>query len=308
MKVLVTGGAGFIGAHLVRELLRRKVEVVVLDNFSTGSRANLPAEVEIIERDVCDESAANEIVSGKFDAAVHLAGQTTVNESIKNPKVDARINILGTLNLLEAARRSGTLERIIFASTAAVYGNCAELPIVESQPTNPLSFYAFSKIAAENYLQLYQKLFGLNYIVLRFANVYGEYQGDRSEGGVIGIFAKRLVRGEVLTIYGDGEQTRDFIHAQDVAFGIYRALSTPNCNEIFNISSQTEISLNELVATLGEVSGKNISVVREPARVGDIKNSMLSNVRAIEKLAWRPAIKLVEGLGRTFKYFEDLGK
>lgn len=304
MKVLVTGGAGFIGSHLIKELQKHSAEIVILDNFSTGSKKNLPPQVEIFEADICDESAvAKVLAAGKFEAIVHLAGQTTVAESIKNPQLDAQINILGTINLLEAARRY-PVKKIIFASTAAVYGNSAELPIKENQPTKPMSFYALSKLSAENYFKLYQKFFGVNYVILRFANVYGERQSSQNEGGVISIFAQQVSAGEKLKIFGDGEQTRDFIHAADIARAIFQALTTQNDNEIFNVSTQTSTTLNELVAAFEKVSGRKILVEYEPAREGEIRHSQLSNVRAFEKLKWQPKISLSEGLTRTLRYLE----
>jgi len=302
MKVLVTGGAGFIGSHLVRKLQSEGCEVVVLDNLSTGLRENLPEGCALIECDVNDPNLSAVFAEHAPDKVVHLAGQTMVDVSIKEPQLDAMNNIGGTINVLEAARKNG-VKRIVFSSTAAAYGDAADLPIKETTDLKPQSFYGQSKITAETYLGLYHKFFGLDYVVLRFANVYGERQGDGGEGGVISIFTKRLASDQGITIYGDGEQTRDFIYAGDVAAGIYGALCTATANRVYNISTQTEVSLKELVNVLTNVSQKKITPLYGPAREGDIYRSMLANGQAKKYLAWEPHISLEEGLRRTYGYF-----
>ena len=307
MKVLVTGGAGFIGSHLVRRLMALGHEVTVLDNLSTGVRAHLPEEgFAFWELDDRAPEARERIVAGHFDAIVHLAGQTMVDASIRDPHFDASENVLGTVNVLEAARASG-VKRVIFASTAAAYGDVEEdvLPLQEQLPLAPMSFYGLTKVVAERYLALYQALYGLDYVVLRFANVYGERQGDKGEGGVISIFAKRVAKGEPLTIFGDGGQTRDFIYAGDIANGIVHALTTEHANTAYNLSTQTETSLKELVAILADVSGKAIEPRYLEARSGDIYKSMLANGRARRALGWAPEVPLREGLKRTYTYFKE---
>ena len=192
MKVLVTGGAGFIGSHLVRLLQAEGEQVAVVDNFTTGLRENLPAGTEIHECDVTGEALGDIFAEGHFDAVVHLAGQTTVHVSMADPELDGTQNVVGSIHVLEQARKYG-VQRVIFASTAASYGDVPEdhLPIDEFEPLAPLSFYGLSKVTVEHYLDLYHKAYGLDYVVLRFANVYGERQGDGGEGGVISIFARR---------------------------------------------------------------------------------------------------------------------
>ena len=208
---------------------------------------------------------------------VHLAGQTMVDASIRDPHFDASENVMGTLNVLEAARLSG-VKRVIFASTAAAYGNVEEelLPLREELPLAPLSFYGLTKVMVERYLVLYHDLYGLDYVVLRFANVYGERQGDKGEGGVISIFAKRVAKGEPLTIFGDGGQTRDFIYAGDIANGIVHALMTEHVNTAYNLSTQTETSLNDLVSIFGRAVGRDLHPNHRAAREGDIYRSMLA--------------------------------
>ena len=205
-----------------------------------------------------DREIVQQIVSEKFDVIVHLAAQTMVDVSIKEPVFDASENIMGTLNVLEAARQCGA--RVIFASTAAAYGDVAEtdLPVKESQALHPQSFYGLTKVGAEKYLQLYHDIYGLDYVACRFANVYGERQGDKGEGGVISIFAKRIAAGEDITIFGDGEQTRDFIYAGDIARGICKAITTEHVNAVYNLSTQTEISLLHLVKVMSDIMGKEI--------------------------------------------------
>lgn len=304
MNILVTGGAGFIGSHLVRHLLAKGEQVTALDNLSTGLAENLPPEAKLVEMDILDEDLPKVVAAGAFDAIVHLAAQTMVDTSIKNPLLDTRENLLGTVHVLEAAR-AANVKRVIFASTAAVYGDVKEddLPVREAQPTLPLSFYGLSKLSVEKYLEMYEKLYGMEYVVLRFANVYGERQGDGGEGGVISIFAKAVAEGRDITIYGDGEQTRDFVYAGDIAEGILAALRTEEVNAAYNLSTQTETSLRELVSLLAEIRGREIVPKYGAEREGDIYKSMLSNSRARRGLDWQPATTLAEGLRRTYEYF-----
>lgn len=305
MRILVTGGAGFIGSHLVALLVSSGEEVEVLDDLSSGRAENIPSSVPLIKMNINDERLAEKVAAGQFDAIVHLAAQTMVDTSIKEPKRDMQINIAGTLNVLEAARLSG-VRRVVFASTAASYGDVAadKLPIKETEPLNPLSFYGLSKITVEKYLDLYQKLFGLEYVVLRFANVYGERQGMGGEGGVISIFAKLIAENKGIKIFGSGGQTRDFVYAGDIARGIYSALRSVNDNEVYNLCTATETSLNELVKILARVAKKKISPRYETAREGDIERSMLDNAKARDKLGWEAEVSLEEGLTRTYNYFK----
>ena len=304
MKVLITGGAGFIGSHLVRLLQAKGEGVAVADNFSTGLRENLPDGTAVYECDVTSPELANVFEAVRPDAVVHLAGQTTVHVSMADPELDATQNVIGSVHVLEQARQCG-VKRVIFASTAASYGDVAEdhLPIDEFEPLAPLSFYGLSKVTVERYLDLYHKAYGLDYVVLRFANVYGERQGDGGEGGVISIFTKRVASDEPITIYGDGKQTRDFVYAGDIARGIDAALRTHHANRPYTLSTQTETSLKELVAVLAKVSGKRIVPRYEDARTGDIYKSLLANGRARRSLGWEPQTSLEEGLRRTYEYF-----
>lgn len=306
MRILVTGGAGFIGSHLVYALQGAGHTPIVLDNLQTGLREHVPEQVEFVEMDVRDDALCRWIREKQIDAIVHLAGQTTVNASIGNPKRDAQENIIGTVNLLEAARQC-RIGRVIFASTAASYGNVAteELPVLESKGLAPMSFYGLSKVTVERYLELYREIFGVDYVILRFANVYGERQGDGGEGGVISIFSKQVAAGKKITIYGDGEQTRDFVYAGDIAVGICEALVTKNVNTAYNLSTQTETSLRELVSLLSRIVGRELIPIYGKERPGDIRRSILANGKALRGLGWKPETPLLEGLRRTVEYFAE---
>ncbi|MBO5651264.1 MAG: NAD-dependent epimerase/dehydratase family protein [Selenomonas sp.] len=309
MNVLVTGGAGFIGSHLVRQLLAAKHEVTVLDNVSTGTWQHLPQGKDTCtcwELDIRDKEAREKIEQAKFDIIVHLAAQTMVDVSVKDPEFDASENVMGTVNILEAARHSG-VKRIIFASTAASYGDVTEdkLPIREEETLAPMSFYGLSKVTVEKYLKLYHDLYGLDYVALRFANVYGERQGDTGEGGVISIFAKRIAKDQGITVFGDGQQTRDFIYAGDIAAGIIAAMTTDKANAVYNLSNQTETSLLELIELMAKASGKTVEPAFAAPREGDINRSMLCHEAAVQNLNWQPKMDLAEGLARTINYFKE---
>ena len=309
MNVLVTGGAGFIGSHLVRQLLDAEHQVTVLDNVSTGTWQHLPQGKDTCtcwEMDIRDKAAREKIEQGKFDVIVQLAGQTMVDVSIKDPEFDASENIMGTINVLEAARNSG-VKRIIFASTAAAYGDVTEdrLPIREEENLAPMSFYGLTKVAVEKYLKLYHDLYGMDYVALRFANVYGERQGDTGEGGVISIFAKRIAKDQGITVFGDGKQTRDFIYAGDIAAGIIAAMTTDKANAVYNLSNQTETSLLELIELMAKASGKTVEPAFAAPREGDINRSMLCHEAAVQNLNWQPKMDLAEGLARTINYFKE---
>lgn len=305
MKILVTGGAGFIGSHLMRKLKEAGHEAVALDNLSTGLRENLLPDMKLVVMDTHDKAVEDVFQKEHFDAVVHLAAQTLVSDSMTDPENDMYQNVAGTVRILECCRKYG-VKRIIFSSSAATYGDVAEtvLPISETLPQTPLSFYGLTKKTAEKYLELYHLAYGLDYVVLRFANVYGERQGDGGEGGVISIFTKRLAQGKGITIFGDGKQTRDFVYAGDIADGIIDALTTDAKNTAYNLSTTEETSLNELVQILSHIAGKEITPSYDKPREGDIYRSSLNNAKAICNLGWKPKVSLEEGLKRTFEDFK----
>ena len=305
MKILVTGGAGFIGSHLMRKLKEAGHEAVALDNLSTGLRENLLPDMKLVVMDTHDKAVEDVFQKEQFDAVVHLAAQTLVSDSMTDPENDMYQNVAGTVRILECCRKYG-VQRIIFSSSAATYGDVDEkaLPISETLPQAPLSFYGLTKKTAEKYLDLYHLAYGLDYVVLRFANVYGERQGDGGEGGVISIFTKRLAQGKGITIFGDGKQTRDFVYAGDIADGIIDALTTDAKNTAYNLSTTEETSLNELVQILSHIAGQKITPAYDKPREGDIYRSSLNNAKAICNLGWKPKISLEEGLRRTFEDFK----
>jgi UDP-glucose 4-epimerase len=299
MKVLVTGGAGFIGSHVVDTLVQENCQVVIIDNLSTGLEENLNPAAKFIKLDIRSNQILDLFITEKFDSVNHLAAQTMVHKSLEMPDYDCDINISGTVNILEACRKTN-VKRIVFSSTAAVYGNVTTLPVAETSQKTPTSFYGLSKLTCENYLSLYNQVYGLEFMVLRYANVYGERQGDGGEGGVISIFARKINHSQPVLIFGDGSQTRDFIYVGDIATANYQALLTTHANKVCNISTQTETSVNQLIEYMEEIAGKMVVRSFNERREGDIYKSSLSNTLARESLNWRPRVSLVEGLVRTY--------
>ncbi|MBP2627088.1 MAG: UDP-glucose 4-epimerase [Firmicutes bacterium] len=299
MKVLVTGGAGFIGSHVVDKLIQENCEVVILDNLSTGLQENIHKAATFIQMDIRSNQLLELFAGEKFDYVIHLAAQTMVHKSLEMPDYDCDVNISGTVNILEACRKTN-VKRIVFSSTAAVYGNVESLPVMEASSTAPTSFYGLSKLTCENYLALYNQLYGLEYVALRYANVYGERQGDGGEGGVISIFTRKIHQDEPVVIFGDGSQTRDFIYVGDIASANYQSLATIHGNHVYNISTQTETSVNMLIEYMGKVAGKVVTKVYGPLRDGDIYKSTLSNAAARQNLSWSPCMPLIDGLARTY--------
>lgn len=297
-KVLVTGGAGFIGSHVVEELLRRKYKVAVIDNFSSGHPENiagLPLDLYIC--DVTDPSVINLIQSVKPDFIIHLAAQISVSRSVADPLADERINVKGSLNVIQAAHQAG-VEKIVFASSAAVYGNPQELPVTPDCAPDPESPYGLAKMTVEHYLRMFHKFYHLSYSILRFSNVYGPRQDAAGEGGVVSIFADRIHKNTPPMIFGDGEQTRDFIFVRDVASAAVLSLSTEQCLCV-NVSSGSAVSINKLFDLMKEVSGSEMAPFYGPERAGDIRDSVLSNDAAKTVLRWKPKTDLYEGLDET---------
>ncbi|MEW9031398.1 MAG: SDR family oxidoreductase, partial [Planifilum fimeticola] len=294
MKVMVTGGAGFIGSHIVDRLIDLGHEVIILDNLSTGKKAFIHPEASFYQADLRDRRIGEILEAERPEAVIHQAAQIDVPTSVKDPLFDAETNILGTLRLLEACRRSG-VRKIVYASSAAIYGEPAFLPIDEEHPVDPLSNYGISKYTPESYLKVYKHLYGLDYTILRYANVYGIRQDPRGEGGVIAIFLDRVLREEALTIFGDGKQTRDFVYVGDIADANIRALHRGS-GMVFNLGTGVPTSLEELVRILREVTEKEIRVEYGPERPGDIKHSHFDNRLAEKWLDWTPRIDLKTGL------------
>jgi UDP-glucose 4-epimerase len=308
MKVFLSGGAGFIGSHVAEHLIDQGHEVTIFDNLSTGLRENVHPQAQFIFGDIRSGDIQKVFTDQQFDAVIHLAAQTGVPASIESPDYDCDVNIKGTVNLLEACRRTH-VQRFIFASTAAVYGNVQQVPVTEEAITSPTAFYGLSKLTVEKYLNLYRSQFGIDYVVLRYANVYGERQGEGGEGGVVSIFVRKIFRGEEVMIFGDGGQTRDFIYVGDVAAANCQALVTEQPNQVYNISTQSETSVTAMLHLLEGISNKQAKLSYGEMRQGDIYRSALSNERARMNLPWLPEIPLAMGLARTYRYLthkEDL--
>jgi UDP-glucose 4-epimerase len=310
-RVLVTGGAGFIGSHVAERFLEAGYGVVALDDLSTGSRENLPAGVDLQVMDVGSAEAADLVTNGGFDVIAHLAAQVDVRRSTDDPGLDARTNILGTLNVAEAARRLPATRRprFIFASTGgALYGGDAPVPSTEETPANPDAPYGVAKLAAELYLAYYARVWDMDTAVLRFGNVYGPRQNPEGEAGVIAIFARRIALGEPVIVYGTGEQTRDFVYVGDVAEAFLAAAAGPlpapgplNARAL-NVGTGVDTSVLELITRLGRIAGVRPQVEFRNQRPGEVMQSLLSADRIGRLLDWRATVDLDEGLARTYSW------
>jgi UDP-glucose 4-epimerase len=304
VKVLVSGGAGFIGSHVTDVFLDAGHEVWALDDLSSGRRDNLRPEVRLVVADIRSPEAARLIESERFEVLCHLAAQMDVRRSVADPGFDAGVNIGGFLNLLEAARKAG-VRKVVFSSTGgAIYGEQDVYPAPESHPTRPVSPYGVSKAAGELYLGYYRAQYGLASVALRYANVYGPRQNPHGEAGVVAIFSERLLRGETCTIYGTGQQTRDFVYGPDVARANLLAAQRDVEGSI-NIGTGLETDVNRLHALLARAVGTDRPPHHAPAKPGEQMRSSVDPSRAREILGWRPGVGLEEGIQRTVGWFRD---
>jgi len=295
VRAVVTGGAGFIGSHVVDALVARGDEVHVVDNLATGRRENLNVAATLHEQDVREplEQRFGEIVP---EVVVHLAAQADVGTSVEQPVLDAEVNVLGTIRVLEAARAHGA--QVVFSSTGgAIYGD-VERPAREDDSRRPVSPYGTSKLAAEAYLATWNRLHGAGHVVLRFANVYGPRQLPKLEGGVVAIFFDRLRAGQGVTVYGDGEQTRDYVYVGDVVDAVLAAIGRDG--GVFNVGTGVETSVVALFEACRQLAGVEARADHEPARPGDARRSVLDISHAERELGWRPRTMLTEGLGLTW--------
>jgi len=309
MKTLVTGGAGFIGSNIVKLLLAEGHAVTVLDDLSTGYRCNLDPfpEVEFIEGDVRDAETVARAMEGA-EVVFHLAASVGNTRSIENPIQDSEVNVIGTLRILEAARRAG-VRKIVFSSSAGIFGELKYLPIREDHPVEPDSPYGASKLAAEKLCLAYAKLYEMEAACLRYFNVYGINQRYDAYGNVIPIFAHRLLRELPLIIYGDGEQTRDFVNVRDVAVANYKAALTNGVSGAFNVASGTRITINHLAELMSEASGIRPVIQHGPPRKGDVRHSLADISAAREAFGYEPAVGLEEGLAEYMEWMKkEVGK
>ncbi|MBO8170320.1 MAG: GDP-mannose 4,6-dehydratase [Bacillaceae bacterium] len=305
--VLVTGGLGFIGSHVVDGLIEDGYRVAVVDNLMTGKKEYAHPKARYYEIDIRDRQRLTQVFKQeKPQYIIHLAGQSSVAVSIENPVADADINIMGTLNLLELARE-WKVRKFVYSSSAAIYGEPVTLPIREDHRIKPLSFYGLSKFVPEEYIRLYHELYGLSYTSFRYANVYGPRQDPFGEGGVISIFIGKLLRGERPVIFGDGEQTRDFVYVKDVARANILALKKTE-SAVVNLSTRKQTSVNQLVQLLSELTGTEFKPEYAEERPGDIYHSYLDQQEIESYLGWTPQFELREGLRETIRYEQEKQK
>jgi UDP-glucose 4-epimerase len=298
VRAIVTGGAGFIGSHLTDALLERGDDVLVIDDLSHGHREQVAPEAEFVERDI-REPVRDVFARFRPDTCFHLAAQANVRASVERPAEDAAVNVLGTVHVLEAAEEQDA--KIVFSSTGgAIYGEC-QRPAREDDPTEPISPYGTAKLAAENYLRTFNRLHGAQHTILRYANVYGPRQNSELEGGVVAIFFERFRHGERATIFGDGKQTRDFVHVSDI---VGATLAAAEKEGLFNVATGTETSVFELHELCRRASGTEGEAQFEPERLGEIERSVLDAAHAANGLGWKPKLSLAEGLRATWKWEE----
>lgn len=304
MRITVTGGAGFIGSHLVDRLIEDGHTVQVIDNLYTGNKEFVHSKAQFVELDIRDPKLYSVLEEFRPDYIFHEAAQTEVSTSMSDPMLDCDINLMGLINLLNAAVKLD-IKKFLMPSSAAVYGNLDTLPLNENMIGNPSSFYGLTKLTTEHYLRIYHEAFGLSYVCYRYSNVFGPRQGNGGEGGVISIFAKAIVQGSPIIIYGDGKQTRDFIYVDDVVEANILGMQH-QVTGIYNVSTGISSSVNLLVDEFRNISGKDIEVVYDKPRLGDIRDSVLATDKSEKELLFTAKYNLHDGLIKTYEYFKTV--
>ncbi len=304
MKILVTGGAGFIGSHIVDALIEQGHQVVVVDNLATGFLENINPNARFHKISICDSELANVFKQEKPEMVSHQAAQLVVTKSVADPIFDAQENILGSLNVILKCVRFGVKGIIYASSGGAIYGEPHYLPVDEKHAINPVSQYGISKHTVEHYLYLYGLQYGLNYVVLRYSNVYGPRQNPGGEAGVVAIFAKQMLEGEQSTIFGSGDKTRDYIHVSDVVAANLLAMEQGS-NSVYNIGTGMETSDRKVFDTLAKVLGYSGNPVYAPVQTGEINRICLAAAKAEKELGWKPQLSLEEGLLLTVGYYRS---
>lgn len=304
MRITVTGGAGFIGSHLVDRLIEDGHTVQVIDNLYTGNKEFVHSKAQFVELDIRDPKLYSVLEEFRPDYIFHEAAQTEVSTSMTDPMLDCDINLMGLINLLNAAVKLD-IKKFLMPSSAAVYGNLDTLPLNENMIGNPSSFYGLTKLTTEYYLRIYHEAFGLPYVCYRYSNVFGPRQGNGGEGGVISIFAKAIVQDSPIIIYGDGKQTRDFIYVDDVVEANILGMQHQVIG-IYNVSTGISSSVNLLVDEFRNISGKDIEVVYDKPRLGDIRDSVLATDKSEKGLLFTAKYNLHDGLIKTYEYFKTV--
>jgi UDP-glucose 4-epimerase len=308
MKVLVTGGAGFIGSHVADALVARGYRVHVLDDLSGGRRENVPSAATLHELDIRDDAAADLIREEAFDALFHFAAQMDVRRSVADPRFDAGVNVIGFLNLMEAARQV-PVSKVTFASTGgAIYGEPDPSvngggPQPEEHPQRPVSPYGITKLVTEKYLHFYEMAYGIPYAAMRFGNVYGPRQNPHGEAGVVAIFAERLLDGRQPVIFGAGEQTRDYVYVADVVRAVLAGFDHPGSG-IFNVGTGIETSVNELFRAMNKITGNHAAEEHAEGKPGEQQRSVLDISHTRQALGWTPEVDLEDGLRETVEWFD----
>jgi UDP-glucose 4-epimerase len=306
VKVLVTGGAGFIGSHVVDEYLAHGYEVIVVDDLSTGRLSNLNPAAKFYQLDIRSPALMEIFEQERPEYVNHHAAQMDVRRSVAEPIFDADVNILGSINLIECARKFQARRMVYISTGGAVYGEPQYLPCDEAHPIDPICQYGASKHTVEHYLYMYQENYGLEYIVLRYPNVYGPRQDPHGEAGVVAIFTGQMLAGEQVVINGDGEQQRDFVYVGDCARANLLATTTENKNTIYNIGFGQPNSVNDIFTVLKSITQYERVPVHGPAKLGETRRIYLDATKARQELGWTPTVTLEEGLQQTVGYFEQV--
>ncbi len=302
MKILVTGGAGFIASQVADAFINEGHQVLIVDDLSTGFEKNINPKAKFIKANICDLELSKLFEKEKFDLINHHAAQMDVRRSVADPIFDANINILGTINLLKNAVKTG-VKKFMFASTGgAVYGEQKYFPADEEHPSNPLSPYGISKLSVEKYLYFYKAQYNLNYTILRYANIYGPRQNPFGEAGVVAIFSSKLLKDELPIINGTGKQTRDYVFVGDVVKANLVTLDDHE-SEIYNVGTGIETDVNELFGLLNKITGKQREEKHGPAAPGEQMRSVITSDKIFNKFSWRPSTSLEEGLKKTVEFF-----
>ncbi|HEY5588330.1 MAG TPA: NAD-dependent epimerase/dehydratase family protein [Candidatus Paceibacterota bacterium] len=303
MRILVTGGAGFIGSHIVDELIYLGNEVCIVDSMVHGDEKSINSLAILYKIDIRDEKLVKVFEVFKPEVVIHNAAQISVSKSLQDPLEDASINILGSINVFEACRKVG-VKKIIYPASAAIFGQPQYLPIDEQHPLDMISNYGVTKHTVEHYLKVYKTLYNLDYVVLRYSNVYGPRQDASGEGGVVAIFCEKIINGLTPLIFGDGEQIRDFVYVKDVVKANILAINYKK-NGIFNVCNGNKTTVNELLKVINKVLSKNIKPIYTDERIGDIKNSYMSYQKIKNEVNWEPKYDILCGIKETIEFLND---